>query len=198
MEVGSIASLIAVGLIGLTVAFVLMTSSRSNRHVWHPADPVEKEKVSPIALVEEAHTWYVASKQEPDLHQSLVRTSYGIACLRAIQNSMQLDEVKGAALPPAVQGPSGLMSKLSSQQAVLLNALASATRPNRQAHHGRSSQVIGYEMDVVAKGDTATSTAPITDRSEPDVMSTPEPRIHNYHFEPTYPNTKPHKPGATY
>jgi hypothetical protein len=128
MEVGTIALLIAAAFVGLAVVFVITMSSRSSSQAWQPVGPIETDKISPIALVEEAHTWYVASKQESNLLESLVRTSYGIACLRSIQNSMQLEEVKGCTLPPSVQGPSGLMAKLHSQQAVLLNALDSFKR----------------------------------------------------------------------
>lgn len=125
MDIGTISLLLMMIVIGLVVVFVLLLSSRANRQVWQPVNHAEKEMISPIAMVEESHMWYVASKQESDLLQSLVRTSYGIACLRSVQNIMQLEEVKGATLPPAVQGPAGLNIKLNSQQAVLLNALTS-------------------------------------------------------------------------
>jgi hypothetical protein len=131
--------------------------------------------VSPIALVEEAHTWYVSSKQESDLLQSLVRTSYGIACLRAVQNTMQLDEVHGATLPPSVQGPAGLMAKLHSQQTVLLNAL--------NAHNPKSrDSAPPPQLDVKAEP-VAASTRPV---AVPDPVwlespaHTPAPRIHRY------------------
>ena len=124
MEVETIAILISIGVIGLSVVYILLSSSQKNRQSWQPALPQEKDKISPIMLVEEAHTWYVSSKQESELLQALVKTSYGVACLRAIQNNMHLEEVKGAMIPPNLQGPAGLMAKLSSQESVLLNALA--------------------------------------------------------------------------
>lgn len=124
MEVETIAILLSIGVIGLAVVYILLASSQKNRQAWQPALPLEKDKISPIMLVEEAHTWYVSSKQESELLEALVKTSYGIACLRAIQNTMHLEEVKGAMLPPSLHGPAGLMAKLISQQSVLLNALA--------------------------------------------------------------------------
>ena len=177
MEVETLAILTACCCVCMAVVFFLLMSSRNNRHVWQPASPVEKEKVSPIALVEEAHTWYVSSKQESDLLQSLVRTSYGIACLRAVQNTMQLDEVHGSTLPPSVQGPAGLMAKLHSQQTVLLNALNTKSRDVPAAPELYRAP----PLDVNA---VAASTRPI---ALPDPVwlakpayNTPAPQIHRY------------------
>ena len=136
MDTGSM-SLILAGMFVTAVAiYVLFSSSRKNKMVWQPAELEERVKISPSRLAEEAHTWYVAAKQETDLIQALIRTSYGIACLRSIQNSVHLSEVKGATLPPAVHGPAGLMAKLSSQQAVLLHALGDQKRAQVSREYG--------------------------------------------------------------
>ena len=123
MEVNRIALLLAIGIIGTSIALVLVSSSRRNTEVWQPTGPKEMHKISPIALVEEAYGWYAASKQETDLMEALIRTNYGVACLRAIQSTAKLEEVKGATLPVHVQGPVGLMAKLSAQQHLLLNTI---------------------------------------------------------------------------
>lgn len=183
MEVGNIAVMTAVGIIGLVVIYVLMSSSHSNSQAWQPATPIEKDKISPIALVEEAHTWFVASKQESDLLESLVRTSYGIACLRAIQNSMQLEEVKGATLPPAVQGPAGLMVKLSSQQAILLNALNLVGRlppPTNPSRSNVQHTVTESEIEMsVEDAETIAPTVPDANRKvRQDHAFLSAPKIH--------------------
>jgi hypothetical protein len=125
MEVNTIALLLAFGIIGVLLTLTLILSSHKNKQAWQPTGPEEKNKISPIALVEEAHNWYASSKQDKDLTDALVHSSYGIACLRAIQNVVQLEEVTSVALPANVHGAVGLMAKLTTQQQLIMTKIRS-------------------------------------------------------------------------
>ncbi len=125
MRIGNFGlSIIVAGIVfGLFLTYSLLVSSGRSSVAWQPAAPDPKTLISAVSVVEEAHTWYASSKQESDPIQALIRTSYGIACLRTIQNSIKLTEVEGASLPATVNGPEGLMSKLLNQQHVLISLI---------------------------------------------------------------------------
>jgi hypothetical protein len=129
METSTVAMLLAMVAIGLTIVGVILMSSQQTKDVWVPQEVPETTKtmVSPRTLVEEASTWYAAAKQEEDFLEAFVRASYGIACLQSIQNTMQLVEVKDASLPSTIRGPDDLKNRLVELQ----NALAKHLRANR-------------------------------------------------------------------
>ena len=114
-------ALIAMAVIVLAVvSIVLVLSSRRAKSAWQPHRTKEAHKVSPIALIEDAYSWYVSARQETDPLEALVRTSYGLANLRAVLSVTALESIKGANLPTAAGGPKQLLEKLTAQQAALL------------------------------------------------------------------------------
>lgn len=98
-----------------------------------PAEQTEDPKtlISPAALVEEASGWYAAAKQEDDSVEALVRVSYGIACLRAIQGKMRLEEVKEATLPTSISSPDELMKRMAALQNALGTKIKQGSPPVR-------------------------------------------------------------------
>jgi hypothetical protein len=131
MEIENMAILMSICCIGATIAISILLSSSKNTKIWNPPGTDEKTKLSATSIVEEAYTWYAASKQENDLQEALVRTSYGIACLRCIQTFLSLEEVDAASIPSSVGGAAGLMAKLTTQQHVLLHAIRSNGTPEK-------------------------------------------------------------------
>ena len=114
--------LVALSLIGLTVAFVIFTHSRKQALTWQPVRVEEKHLLYPSSLIQEAHDWYVSSKQESDSLEALLKTCYAIACIRVVQSSCNLNEIANLSLPEALT-PTKLMAKLSAQQSLLVEVI---------------------------------------------------------------------------
>ena len=115
--------------VGCVIAFVLITKSASSRKAWLPEEQEkDKHRLEASALVHDAHTWFVSAKQEKDPIQALVRSSYGLVLLRAVQAVVKLEDIKGVHLPGAIKGPEQLLIELSKQHAAFEKA-ASVKKP---------------------------------------------------------------------
>jgi hypothetical protein len=120
------AAIVMLVVVGCVVAFVLIKKSASSRKAWLPEEQKkDQHRLEASALVHDAHTWFVSAKQEKDPIKALVKSSFGLVLLRAVQAVVKLEEINGVHLPGTVNGPEQLLIELTKQHAGFEQAAAS-------------------------------------------------------------------------
>jgi len=128
--------LLALGVLAVVVLAVVF-SKRKTRS-WSPE---AHGTVLPQSLVGKAFSWYSSAKQEQEDMplSSYAKTCYGLENLRAVQTAMSLDAVRDAHLPEDIDGPSGLLLRLTDLQAKLQKRLQQQV-PERTPITGNSNK----------------------------------------------------------
>ena len=118
---------------GCLILFVAMKKSAKAKESWLPKpSELNKHKVDAVSLIHDAHTSYASAKQEENFTKALVRCSYGLAQIRAVQAIAKLDDIKGVHLPANINGPVGLLDVLAKQQRSLMIAVESGSGRTRK------------------------------------------------------------------